>query len=189
MECYCCLRNIQDLLSDGKSPHERRFGMPFNGPVIPCGAMVEYHPISAKDISRLHQFGSKVLPGIFTGYVLYAVGIWKGDIIVADIEELEDMDASELHASVNAAKKWKLHFPGHRGNSQNLWRRTASENIHLNPGSSRTLRRTRSFSRRIRRTLLLQTLFKMTRHGTMRKPKMTSGLFTGDFSLRHHVEP
>ena len=65
MECYCYLRNIQDLLSDGKTPHERRFGIPFNGPVIPFGAMVEYHPISAKDLSRLHQFGPKVLPGIF----------------------------------------------------------------------------------------------------------------------------
>ena len=39
----------------------------FNGPVIPFGAMVEYHPISAKDQSRLHQFGPKVLPGIFLG--------------------------------------------------------------------------------------------------------------------------
>ena len=38
MEWYCCLRNIQDLLSDGKSPHEKRFGMPCNGPVIPFGA-------------------------------------------------------------------------------------------------------------------------------------------------------
>ena len=72
MECYCCLRNIQDLLSDGKTPCERRFGMPFNGPVIQFGAMVEFHPTSAKDISRLHQFGPKVLPGIFLGYVLYA---------------------------------------------------------------------------------------------------------------------
>ena len=33
MECYCYLRNIQDLLSDGKTPYERRFGMPFKGPV------------------------------------------------------------------------------------------------------------------------------------------------------------
>ena len=66
MECYCYLRNIQDKLSDGKTPYERRFGMPFNRPVIPFGAMVEYHPISAKDQSRLHQFGSKVLPGIFS---------------------------------------------------------------------------------------------------------------------------
>ena len=74
MECYCYLRHIQDLLSDGKTPFERRFGTPFNGPVIPFGAMAEYHPISAKDISRLHQFGPKVLPGIFLGYVLYAGG-------------------------------------------------------------------------------------------------------------------
>ena len=72
MECYRYLRNIQDLLSDGKTPCERRFGIPFNGPVIPFGAMVEWHPISAKDISRPHQFGPKVLPGIFFGYVLYA---------------------------------------------------------------------------------------------------------------------
>ena len=45
MECYTYLRNMQDLLSDGKTPYERRFGMPFDGPVIPFGAMVEYHPI------------------------------------------------------------------------------------------------------------------------------------------------
>ena len=88
MECHCYLRNIQDLLSDGKTPYERRFGKPFNGPVIPFGAMVEYHPISAKDLSRLlHQFGLTVLPGFFLGYVLSAGGIWKGDIMVADIEE------------------------------------------------------------------------------------------------------
>ena len=81
MECYCYLRNIQDLSSDGKKPYERRFGMSFDGPVIPFGAMVEYHPISVKDQSRLHQFGPKGLPGIFLCYVLYAVRICKGDII------------------------------------------------------------------------------------------------------------
>ena len=64
MECYCYLRNIQDL-SDGTTPYERFFGMPSNGPVILFGAMVEYHPISAKDLSRLHQLGPKVLPGFF----------------------------------------------------------------------------------------------------------------------------
>ena len=69
MECHCCLGNIQDLLSDGKTPYERRFGEPFNGPIIPFGLMVEYHPISAKDLSRVHRFCKKVLPGIFLGYV------------------------------------------------------------------------------------------------------------------------
>ena len=33
MECYCYLRN--DLLADEKTPYERRFGGPFDGPVIP----------------------------------------------------------------------------------------------------------------------------------------------------------
>ena len=65
MECYCYLRNIQDLLSDRKTPYERPLGLPFNGQVIPFGEMVEYLPVSAKDQSRLHQFGPKVLPGFF----------------------------------------------------------------------------------------------------------------------------
>ena len=76
-----------------------------NGPVIPFGAMVQYHTISAKSQSRLHQFGSKVLPGIFLGFALHAGWIWKGDIMVAYIEELEEMDASELHARRLNAKE------------------------------------------------------------------------------------
>ena len=94
MECYTYLRNVQDLLCDGKTPHERRFGEPSKGPIIPFGSLVEHYPISAKDQSRIHQFGKKVLPGLFLGYALYAVRIWKGDMMVADIEELETMDAS-----------------------------------------------------------------------------------------------
>ena len=68
----------------GKTPYEIRFGKPFKGPIIPFGSLVEYYPISAKDQSRIHQFGKKVLPGLFLGYALYAGGIWKGDILVAD---------------------------------------------------------------------------------------------------------
>ena len=43
-------------LSDEKTPCERRFGQPFKGPIIPLGSLVEYHPITAKDLSRIHQF-------------------------------------------------------------------------------------------------------------------------------------
>ena len=56
IECYTYLRNVTDLLSDGKTPYERRFGQPFKGPIIPFGSLVEYHPITAKDQSRIHQF-------------------------------------------------------------------------------------------------------------------------------------
>ena len=51
----------------------RRFGQPFRGPINPFGSLVEYHPITAKDQSRIHQFGKKVSPGLFLGYALYAV--------------------------------------------------------------------------------------------------------------------
>ena len=105
MECYCYLRSIQDLLSDGKTLHERRFGAPFDGPVIPFGAMVECLPISAKDLSRLHQFGPKVLPSTFHGHAFHAGGIWKGDIMIADSEEVEEMDSSQLHARKLNAKE------------------------------------------------------------------------------------
>ena len=45
MECYTYLRNVTDLLLDGKTPYERCFGKPFDGLVIPFGSLVEYHPI------------------------------------------------------------------------------------------------------------------------------------------------
>ena len=109
MEWYTYLRNVTDLLSDGKTPYERCFGQPFKGQIIPFGSMVEYHPITAKDQSRIHQFGKKVLPRLFFGYALYAGRIWKGDVLVADLEELETMDASEIYSKRLNAKE--LIFP------------------------------------------------------------------------------
>ena len=113
MECFTYLRNIQDLLSDGKTPYERRFGETVKWPIIPFGAMIEYHPSSPKDQMRIHQFGKKVLPGLFLGYALYAERIWKGDILVADIEELETMDASEIYSKRLNAKE--VIFPKETG--------------------------------------------------------------------------
>ena len=49
MVCYTILRNVQDLSSDGETPCERRFGKPFEGPIIPFGSLVECYPISAKE--------------------------------------------------------------------------------------------------------------------------------------------
>ena len=100
-------------MSDGKSPHERRFGEKCKGPIIPFGSLVEYYPISAKYQSRIHHFGKKVLPGLFLGYALYAGGIWKGDVLVADLEELETMAASEIYSKRLNAKE--VIFPKQNG--------------------------------------------------------------------------
>ena len=148
MECYTYLRNVTDLLSDGKTPYERRFGQPFKGPVIPFGSLVEYHPITAKDQSRIHQFGKKVLPGLFLGYALYAVGIWKGNVLIADLEELETMDASEIYSKKTQCErgdisqnKRRILVSNRRWTNQNPWRRSGTENIHLDTASTNSTRK------------------------------------------------
>ena len=52
----------------------RQDGQTFDGPSIILGTLVEYIPIAAKDMSRVHQFGKKTLKGIFLVHVLRAGG-------------------------------------------------------------------------------------------------------------------
>ena len=47
----------------------------------------------------------KVYLDLFLGYALYAEGIWKGDVLIADLEELETMDASEIYSKRLNAKE------------------------------------------------------------------------------------
>ena len=94
---YLSAKRSRSLVWWEDLPYEGRFGEPCKGPIIPFGSVVGYYPMSAKDQSRIHQFGKKVSPGFFLGYDLYAEGIWKGDTMVADNEELETMDASEIY--------------------------------------------------------------------------------------------
>ena len=71
MECYTCLRNVTDLLSDGKTPYERRFGQPFKGPIIPfIGWVLPY--FCERPVKNPAIWKEKVLPGLFLGYALYA---------------------------------------------------------------------------------------------------------------------
>ena len=157
MECFTYLRNVTDLFSDGKTPYERRLGQPFKGSIIPFGSVVEYHPIPAKDLSRIHQFGKKVLPGLFLGYALYAGAIWKGDVLVADLEELETMDASEIYSEKTQWERGgvshtrKIYFSNRRWTNQNTRRRSGPENIHLGTASTKSRRKSHSFYWRIRR--------------------------------------
>ena len=67
----CEMLQISYLMK--KTPCDRRFEQPFKGPIIPFGSLVEYHPVTAKDQSRIDQFGKKVLPGLFLGDALYGV--------------------------------------------------------------------------------------------------------------------
>ena len=108
MECKTYLRNVTDLLSDGKTPYERLFGQPFKGPMIPFGSLVEYHPIIAKDQS-LNPIWKESFTWIVPRIRSLRGGTWKGDVLIADLEELETMDASEIYSERLNAKEW--YFP------------------------------------------------------------------------------
>ena len=117
------------------------------GPFFPFGSLVEYYPISAKDQSRVHQFGKKALRVLFFGYALYAGGIWKGDTLVADLEELETMDASEIYSKRLDAKEaifpnesGKFVFSSRRWTNQNPRRRSGTENIHFDTAATNSRR-------------------------------------------------
>ena len=94
---------------------------------------------------------------MFLGYALYAGGIWKGDILVADIEELETMDASKSTLEDSMQKRWyfpkkkKNLFSNRRWTNQTFWRRWGTENTHLGTASTNSRRKSHSFSWRIRR--------------------------------------
>ena len=49
---------------------------------------------------------------MFLGCALIAGGIWKGDIMIADIEELEKMDASEIYPRRINAKEVSISQKG-----------------------------------------------------------------------------
>ena len=69
----------------------------FSGQVIPLGTRSE-NRISS-DISQTsgEAFGKQVLSGIFFRYPVYAGGSWKRDLLVADVDELQKNDASEVY--------------------------------------------------------------------------------------------
>ena len=166
MECYCYLRNIQDLLSDGKTPHERRFGEPSRGPIIPFGAMVEYLLVAAKDLLRLFPVGQES----FTSYQVDSSAVyctwgesgtetswlqtlrsWKGWTLLKS--HPWRLNAKELLTPKTSQNE----ISGRRRNSQTIWRRSGSENIHLNTGQPRPRRRTKKSSRRMRRVFFIFT--------------------------------
>ena len=147
MECYCYLRNVQDLLADKKTPHDRRFGEPFKGPRIPFGAMVEYHPSSVRDQSRLDQFGKKVL----LGYEFIAGRIWKGDSLGCGSGRIEKVGRIRNLSSKNQRERCerRIHIPSCKWYSKVVRKRLPFLRTSSKAGTNRKERRSqRRTSRR-----------------------------------------
>ena len=56
MEChYLSAKTSQTCCLMGRRPMKDVLGKPFEGPIVPFGSLVEYHPITAKDQSPIHS--------------------------------------------------------------------------------------------------------------------------------------
>ena len=109
---------------------------------------------SIKTSSIWHE----VLPGIFLGYALIAGRIWKEDILIADLEELEKLDASEIHPrTLNAkevliSKERRIHFVSSIWYSKIVRKRLRIPSTHSKAGTiCKEGRSQRRASRRIGR--------------------------------------
>ena len=74
--------------------------------------------------------------------------LWKGDVLVADLEELETMDASEIYSKKKTQRErgdishreGEIIFPIADGRIKTPWRRSGTENIHLGTASTNSRR-------------------------------------------------
>ena len=119
MECYTYLRNIQDLLSDGKISYERRSGGPLIGPIIPFDSLVEYYPISAKKTSQEsinlerksyldYSLDTLCTRGEFgrVTYWLQTMRSWK-----RWTHRKSTLEKTQCKGRNISQRKWKIHFP------------------------------------------------------------------------------
>ena len=121
--------------------------------------MIEYHPSSPKDQSRIHQFGKKVLPGIFSGlwadrgrdlerrYLDSRPGrFWK----VGCIRNLSSKNRCER--SIDLTKGRRNYFPNSRWYSKAVRKRSRIPRINSKAETNRKERRSQwRNSRRIGR--------------------------------------
>ena len=140
----------------GKTPYERRFGKPFKGPIIPLwftGWGITL--FSAKDQSRIHLWERKSYldcssdtdcTRVYFGRVTYwlqTLRSWR-----------RWTHRKSTSKKTQCERGWYFPqngFSSHKWTNQTSWRRSRPENIHLDTGSSNSRRKSRWFSRRIRR--------------------------------------
>ena len=132
--------------------------------------------------------------GVFLGCASHAGGIWKGDILVADIEEeLVEMDASEIHAERPNAKGVLMSM-----NGEKLILPIADGTVKLSGGNQ--VLRTSTIIRDSPDRGEEQGDLPGESDGSSSTPLQDSSLYdgearndfwsiSGNFIYRHHVEP
>ena len=146
MECYTYLRNVTDLLSDGKTPMKDVLGNHLKDLLFHVVHWLSITLLLRRISQESINLERKFYLDCCSGTLCKRGGIWKGDVLIADLEELETMDASEnlLEKTqcerVDIYQTRKNYFSNRRWTNQKLWRRSGPGNIHLGTASTNSRR-------------------------------------------------
>ena len=148
MECYTYLRNVTDLLSDGKTPYERRFGQPFKGPYYSIWFIGWVSPYncegSVPNPSIWKESLTWIVPRIRSvrGREFGRVTYWS-----QTLRSWRRWTHRKSTRKDSMRKKWyfpnkkeNLFFQSHMDESKHPWRRSRPENIHIDTASTNSRR-------------------------------------------------
>ena len=109
-ECYTYLRNIHDVVHDGKTPCELRRGVIFDGYPLPFWCAVDYKPHAKRGTADHQKFDISTRLGIFMGYHPKSGGKWSGDYLVIDASAYSSYP-DRRYLKVHRVKEWAPHKP------------------------------------------------------------------------------
>ena len=146
MDSDCHQRDVQDFLLDSKTPHELRFGEPFDWLVIPFGSMsiIRSLPETSQDsTSFVRKFcleSSSDMQGMLE--VSGKETSWSRTFRSWKFWTRQNPCSKTRCEGGPHAEQWRTcDVPDRRWNSHIVWKRSGLPNIHLNPGLSCTRRR------------------------------------------------
>ena len=110
----CFLRNINDVVNNGKTAYQLRHESDFCGKRLPFGCAVHYKPSAHREVDDIQKFEARTRTGILVGYHLHSGGKWSGDYLVVDAAMYND-HAEEFMPHAHRVKEiivdGKITFP------------------------------------------------------------------------------
>ena len=124
MDCYCYLRNVQDLVADGRTPCERRFGGPFLGPFRSEQWLKVFRFLHTTSHGSTNLV-RKACQEYFSDTLWLRERISKGDIFgcrhwgAGKIGRVRNLRWKGPNAKeITSKKKWIFHIPSRRRHGQ-----------------------------------------------------------------------
>ena len=104
MAAFCMLRNVHDILPDGRTAYEKRFNETFRGTIIPFGSAITYRPANPDIIAQMAKMGQKTREALFMGYEQHHGGGYTDRVWILDALKLTNAETTDEVSSDRVAE-------------------------------------------------------------------------------------